>query len=159
MGRTLLVRWQVTLHVATMPPWLDGTQCSAAITGHIPWLGHVNVHGDVCLWTRGICYQFSSSDRAMFTFLVRSEKLLFFKPGETESLEPQKIISINLSQNIPFLSFKERHFFLKNIYLFLKRREGKERGRETSMCGCLLSAPYWGPNLARNPGMIFIIIT
>ena len=31
-------------------------------------------------------------------------------------------------------------------------REG-ERGRETSMCGCLLHSPYWGPDLARNLGM------
>ena len=38
--------------------------------------------------------------------------------------------------------------FLKKI-LFISReraREG-ERGRETSMCGCLLCAPYWGPGL------------
>ena len=36
--------------------------------------------------------------------------------------------------------------FLKDfIYLFLERGEGRERGRETSMCGCLSRAPYWGP--------------
>ena len=31
------------------------------------------------------------------------------------------------------------------IYLFLKAGEGREKGRETSMCGCLFCAPYWGP--------------
>ena len=32
------------------------------------------------------------------------------------------------------------------IYLFLERREGKEKEREwTSMCGCLSCARYWGP--------------
>ena len=31
------------------------------------------------------------------------------------------------------------------IYLFLVRGEGKQRGRETSMCGCLPRAPNWGP--------------
>ena len=38
--------------------------------------------------------------------------------------------------------------FLKDfIYLFLERGEGRERegGRETSMCGCFLHTPYWGP--------------
>ena len=36
------------------------------------------------------------------------------------------------------------------IYMYIKIfifREGKgerKRGRETSMCGCLLSVPYWG---------------
>ena len=36
-------------------------------------------------------------------------------------------------------------FFFKDfIYLFLDRGEGKERGREISMCGCLSHAPYWG---------------
>ena len=33
------------------------------------------------------------------------------------------------------------------IYLFLERGEGKERGREVSVCGCLSRAPYWGPGL------------
>ena len=35
------------------------------------------------------------------------------------------------------------------IYLFIykdREREG-ERGRETSMCGCLSHASYWGPGL------------
>ena len=36
--------------------------------------------------------------------------------------------------------------FLLRFYLFLERgREGKKRGRETSMCGCLSYTPYWGP--------------
>ena len=40
------------------------------------------------------------------------------------------------------------------IYLFiLDRGEGREKGRETSMCGCLSHAPYWGPGLAWNLGM------
>ena len=43
-----------------------------------------------------------------------------------------------------FLSF---FFFEDFIYLFLERGEGKEKGRETSMCGCLSRAPYWGPGL------------
>ena len=38
------------------------------------------------------------------------------------------------------------------IYLPLDRGEGRKRGRETSMCGCLSSAPPTG-DLARNPGM------
>ena len=38
--------------------------------------------------------------------------------------------------------------FLKDfIYLFLDRGEGRERGKETSMCGCLSHTPYWGPGL------------
>ena len=39
------------------------------------------------------------------------------------------------------------------MYLFLARGEGREKERETSMCGCLLCAPYWGPDLACNPDM------
>ena len=41
-------------------------------------------------------------------------------------------------------------FFKKYfIYLFLEHGEGreKERERETTMCGCLLRAPHWGPGL------------
>ena len=37
--------------------------------------------------------------------------------------------------------------FLKDfIYLFY-REEGSERGKETSMCVCLLCSLYWGPGL------------
>ena len=40
--------------------------------------------------------------------------------------------------------------FKKSILFIYFEREGKERrmrGRETSMCDCLLHAPYWGPGL------------
>ena len=40
------------------------------------------------------------------------------------------------------------HFFLLKIKFILFFREGKggrKRGGETSMCGCLSHAPYWGP--------------
>ena len=40
--------------------------------------------------------------------------------------------------------------FLKNVLFIYFYREGKgvrKRGRETSMCGCLSRAPYWGPGL------------
>ena len=45
-------------------------------------------------------------------------------------------------------------FFFLRFYLFIFKTEGKEgrkRGRETSMCGFLWRAPYW--DLASNPGM------
>ena len=40
-------------------------------------------------------------------------------------------------------------FFFIDIYLILERGEGKEKERErnTSMCGCLSCAPYWGCGL------------
>ena len=45
------------------------------------------------------------------------------------------------------------HFlFFKRFYLFIFRGEGREIGRETSMCGCLSHAPPSG-DLAHNPGM------
>ena len=42
--------------------------------------------------------------------------------------------------------------FLKDfIYSFLEGKGGRKRGKETSMCGCLLCTLYW--DLAHNPGM------
>ena len=37
-------------------------------------------------------------------------------------------------------------YFFKRLYLFIFRQKGKEgeRGKETSMCGCLSHAPSWG---------------
>ena len=38
-------------------------------------------------------------------------------------------------------------FFFFKILFVLDRGEGREGGRETSMCDCLSHAPYWGPGL------------
>ena len=38
-------------------------------------------------------------------------------------------------------------FFKKMFYLFLDRGEGREDERETSVCGCRLHTPFWGPGL------------
>ena len=38
-------------------------------------------------------------------------------------------------------------FFFLRFYLFIFRERGREVERETSTCGCLLHAPYWGPGL------------
>ena len=38
--------------------------------------------------------------------------------------------------------------FFGRFYLFLERgKGGRKRSRETSICGCLSCAPYWGPGL------------
>ena len=42
---------------------------------------------------------------------------------------------------------KSWSFFYDFIYLFLERGERRKKERETSMCGCFSSAPYWGPGL------------
>ena len=46
-----------------------------------------------------------------------------------------------------FKVFSVSHFFFLRFDLFIFRegKGGRKRGRETSMCGCLLHAPYWGP--------------
>ena len=38
-------------------------------------------------------------------------------------------------------------FVFKILIIYFERegKEGRKRGRETSMCGCLSSTPYWGP--------------
>ena len=37
------------------------------------------------------------------------------------------------------------YIFFKDIYLFF-RGEGREKERETSVCGCLSHGPHWGPD-------------
>ena len=48
---------------------------------------------------------------------------------------------------ISALCLSKFSLFKKIVYLFIfsERKVGRKRGRETSMCGCLLCAPYWGP--------------
>ena len=38
-------------------------------------------------------------------------------------------------------------FFFKILFIYSHRMGGRKRGRETSMCGCLLHIPYGGRNL------------
>ena len=39
-------------------------------------------------------------------------------------------------------------FFKDSIYLFqTEGKGGRKRGRDTSVCGCISKAPYWGPGL------------
>ena len=33
------------------------------------------------------------------------------------------------------------------LFIFREMKGGRKRGRETSVCGCLSHAPYWGPGL------------
>ena len=45
-----------------------------------------------------------------------------------------------------------RHLKKKDLFIyFLERGEGTERGRETSMCGCLAHAPHPGPGPQPSP--------
>ena len=37
--------------------------------------------------------------------------------------------------------------FKKILFIYFYRGEEREKGREVSICGCLLCAPYWGPHL------------
>ena len=55
---------------------------------------------------------------------------------------PRSYISSVLLQNM--LYFTAAFLFFKKyfIYLFLERGEGEKKRRETSVCGCLSSAPY-----------------
>ena len=45
------------------------------------------------------------------------------------------------------LFLSDRAIFFKRLHLFIFRVRGTEGERETSMCGCLSCAPYWGPGL------------
>ena len=52
--------------------------------------------------------------------------------------------------DVGFCCFFQRKFFLKILFIYFRLRG---RDKETPMCGCLSCAPYWGPDLACNPGM------
>ena len=54
------------------------------------------------------------------------------------------IVQIYLETNILIKQLKFL-IFLKILFIFREGKGGRERGKETSMCGCLLCTPYWGP--------------
>ena len=43
------------------------------------------------------------------------------------------------------ISKRDINFLKEFIYFYWEGKGGRKRGRETSVCGCLLSAPYPGP--------------
>ena len=45
------------------------------------------------------------------------------------------------------MEYKEMFLIFQRLDLFIFKERGreKEKERKTSMCGCLLQAPYWGP--------------
>ena len=60
-----------------------------------------------------------------------------------------KILNHGLINKYLLEKLKQRlYLFFKDfMYIFLERGAGRERGKETLMCGCLLCAHYWGPGL------------
>ena len=77
------------------------------------------------------------------SFTVPSKWLFHFhwllKPSPWSRLL-SATLTFNPSPNSVNICF---FFFFKRFYLFIFR--GRNRGRETSMCGCLSCAPHWGP--------------
>ena len=50
-------------------------------------------------------------------------------------------------------SLKINIYIFKGYFLIFREEKGqRQRGRETSMCGCLLYTPYWGCGLQPRHG-------
>ena len=60
---------------------------------------------------------------------------------------PWVIHKSSLASPFPILFLPSPSIFFNFIYLLLERGDGEEKERETSICGCLSQAPYWGPGL------------
>ena len=72
----------------------------------------------------------------LISFYYRGKFNIIFKEGVLVYVVRWQYINVFVA-NVLFSVF----FFLKILFRF---REGKG-GRETSMCGCLSSAPHWRP--------------
>ena len=68
---------------------------------------------------------------------------LSFLPGDARVWDTQQLRRRTDSQGRPPTLKPDVLFFF--FFLGFEGKGGRKTGRETSMCGCLLSAPYWGP--------------
>ena len=77
-------------------------------------------------------------------YIPHMSEIIWFVAFSDSLISLSKILSRSIhvvTNDIIFFSFLR-------FYLFLEEgKEGRKRGRETSMCCCLLCAPYWGPGL------------
>ena len=87
----------------------------------------------------------------LVTVLCYYHRHLFPKPFRhrnqnsvtTEQSQPQCLLRLaagRCSFNFWLYEFTYSSCFFKSLFIF-REEEGRKRGRETSMCGCLLSAP------------------
>ena len=113
---------------------LDIPRCTFLLSPLVNW-GHV-CHFSVAVpdsraqWGAGLLHLYFLSDEQ--TKIVKLLKLL----KQTTIFPALEKISLQI---LFYLFFKDF------IYLFLERVEGREKGRETSMCGCLSCGPGLQP--------------
>ena len=70
---------------------------------------------------------------------------------QTRPCKTEQVSGIEFPLSVVQSPFCFQNIFLKIFYLCIFRQRGRERERETSMCGCLSNALSW--DLAHNPGM------
>ena len=91
-------------------------------------------------------------EKFLFSKMYLYRHLVEMRITTAKFLFNNKILNTNLFFIISdFPKFAEGNNtmdFQQRFYLLIFRERGREeRGRETSMCGCLSHAPYWGPSL------------
>ena len=76
-------------------------------------------------------------------FLTKLHIILAHKPAITFLGTYPNLLKTYVHTKTEFFVSELKKRFLKFIFRGGKGR--RKRGRETSMCGCLSHAPYWGP--------------
>ena len=109
-----------------------------AFTSHVSIMHPISNLFVVTVTVLKMCYTNTLSISEKNKKILKSNVLSIIMPQITKC--PSNIFTCSL----PLL----KSYFLKDfIYLFLERGEGRERGRDTSMCDCLSHAPNLGPGL------------
>ena len=112
----------------TILPWLTSLQRPRP-----PGLFPPHDTGPTCSLRQEQC-----SARTLLAWLLLGSAMFSLTPRHTS--HPQL-----LSVFCNFIYFVPSVYFFFLINLFREGKGGRKRGRETSMGGCLLHAPYWGP--------------
>ena len=100
-----------------------------------------------------VIFNVKSSCMIGHTYLIESQILLIFSRGLEKVYKIAIIHSLSLFQFACQFFWKFYHFWrilklifnVKILFIFREGKGRRKRRKETSMCGCLLSALYWGP--------------
>ena len=136
-----------------MSSWKGSQSIVSISTSFIHSAGLRLQWGSVTMWCSSLYSWHWAADKVPNIFLQLEKSNVHFPALSYWNVHLYVTVLLKLLMPTYFIVIKYiqhkiyhfKHFWKDFTYVLLERGDRRERGRETSMCGCLPHAPYWGP--------------